>query len=179
MNDVIRRLRRLRRGSLYLLTCDRGSRKWNLHRLHPVRIRPSRRWILDIPSADPLENSPSSFVFAATSRELLWTGTFVIGSDDRSSFLDNSPFTLKAKGKWLCGVTVNRTLDVAGFSLQGLNKLMRSICDSYFNKYRVNVTTLTDLWAKLTTRVIRQLINDYVCLLAFSQRTHYFSIIIK
>lgn len=113
---------------------------------------------------DPLENSPSSFVFVATSRELLSTGTFVIGSDDRSPLLDNSPFTLKAKGKWLCGVTANQTLDVTGFSSQGLNKLMRSICDSYLNnKYRVNVIIiLIDLWANLTTRSIRQLINEYV-----------------
>lgn len=49
---------------------------------------------------DPLENSPSSFVFVATSRELLSTGAFVIGSDDRLPLLDNSPFMLKAKGKY-------------------------------------------------------------------------------
>lgn len=39
-------------------------------------------------------------MFVATSKELLSTGTFVIGSDDRLPLLDNSPFMLKAKGKY-------------------------------------------------------------------------------
>lgn len=127
------------------------SRRRNLHSAPPCpNPRPSRRRILDV----SLPGGPSwKFVVVfcvcrdATSRELLSTGTFVIGSDDRSPLLDNSPFTLKAKGKWLCGVTANRTLDVTGFSSQGLNKLIRSICNGHLNnKYRVNVIiTLIDI----------------------------------
>lgn len=37
-------------------------------------------------------------------RELLSAGTFVIGSDDRSPLVDNSPFAFRTIGKWPRGL---------------------------------------------------------------------------
>lgn len=130
MNDVIRRLRRLRRGSLYLLTCasiavGKIYAGPTLPKSFLTKVNPGR------PFGRTLLKIRRRLLCLSRRRENYFsTGTFVIGSDDRLPLFDNSPFMLKAKGKYarggkLCEVTANWTSpDLA-------HKILINLCDRF------------------------------------------------